>query len=908
ELLACCEEGKGEIKEGLDVMLSVPKRANDAMHVSMLEGLEEGLEVQGELLLQDSFLVWEPKSLIRKGRDRHLFLFELSLIFSKEIKDSSGRTKYLYKSRLRTSELGVTEHIEGDPCKFALWVGRTPTSDNKTILKASSLELKQEWVRSVRQVIQERRGHLRGALREPIPLPKTPNPTLGRQRSITRRETSEDADSLGDASSQPDTVSIASRTSQNTADSDKLSGGCELVVVLLDFSSGASGELSVRCGQTVELVERSADRPGWCLVRTTDQTPPQEGLLPMSALCLSHSHSAADMEGLIPACTTSCSTSSTSTTTSSCTSSSTTTSSSSSSSTMTAGRDSSLSGSEGSVLQTQSASQGSSPSVYGVGGAPGGAVGSPGSKRSGSGTGNTLKRWLTSPVRRLSQGKADGQKKPPVRTRRRDNRPELTTPLTTNTQTRRKEEAGQSGGEEEPEEESHTPLPPPMEIIKDPNNPESIDSDQGSNESDTEQRNKAMRGRMFVVNEMVQSEKDYVKDLGVIVEGFMSRLEVRGTPEEMRGKDKIVFGNIQQIYDWHRDFFLVELERCLQDHDLLADLFIKHERRLHMYVVYCQNKPRSEFIVIEYETFFEEIQHEISCRMSISDYLIKPIQRITKYQLLLKDFLKYTSKAGLDCEEIEKAVELMSLVPKRCNDMMNLGRLQGYEGKLTSQGKLLQQETFCVWEQDGGVLSRSKERRVFLFEQIVIFSELLRKGSSNPGYQFKNSIKVSYLSMQDSVDSDPCKFVLWSRGSAERFTLQASTTSIKLTWVETIAALLDAQNNFLSALQSPIEYQRKEGGVSVTRPLSSGRPPSAPPTPNGHAPQPPPDNEQDDQELVLVVQDFVAVREDEISVFRGEKVQVLASNQQGQSLVFRPANSDSPAAEGWVSRCALHTH
>lgn len=32
----------------------------------------------------------------------------------------------------------------------------------------------------------------------------------------------------------------------------------------------------------------------------------------------------------------------------------------------------------------------------------------------------------------------------------------------------------------------------------------------------------------------------------------------------------------------------------------------------------------------------QEIQHEISCRMSVSDYLIKPIQRITKYQLLLK--------------------------------------------------------------------------------------------------------------------------------------------------------------------------------------------------------------------------------------------------------------------------------
>ncbi|XP_072305966.1 kalirin-like [Eucyclogobius newberryi] len=921
ELLACCEEGKGEIKEGLDVMLSVPKRANDAMHVSMLEGLEEGLEVQGELLLQDSFLVWEPKSLIRKGRDRHLFLFELSLIFSKEMKDSSGRTKYLYKSRLRTSELGVTEHIEGDPCKFALWVGRTPTSDNKTVLKATSLELKQEWVRSIRQVIQERRGHLRGALREPIPLPKTPNPTLGRQRSINRRDTSEDADSLGDASSQPDTVSIASRTSQNTADSDKLSGGSEQVVVLLDFTTSLSGELSVKCGQTVELLERSAERPGWCLIRTTDQQTPPQGLVPMSALCLSHSHSAPDMEGLVPPSTASTSSTSPPGSTApstanagsntgpssggphTCNSNGSTSLSAHSMGNSTSNSRDSVFSSDGSGLIHSSPHTPTSPTVFGVGSPAGGAVGSPGPKRSGSGTGNTLKRWLTSPVRRLSQGKADGQKKPPIRMRRRDNRTE-TTPLNANSQTKpRKEDSVQSGGEEEPEEESSTPLPPPMQIIKDPNNPEALDSDQGSNESDTEQRNKALRGRMFVVTEMVQSEKDYVKDLAVIVEGFMSRLEVRGIPEDMRGKDKIVFGNIQQIYDWHRDFFLVELERCIQNHDLLADLFIRHERRLHMYIVYCQNKPKSEVIVIEYEKFFEEIQHEISCRMSISDYLIKPIQRITKYQLLLKDFLKYTSKAGLDCEEVEKAFELMSLVPKRCNDMMSLGRLQGYEGKLTSHGKLLQQETFCVWEQDGGVLSRSKERRVFLFEQIVIFSELLRKGSQNPGYQYKNSIKVSYLSMQEQVEGDLSKFVLWSRGSAERFTLQASNTAIKLTWVETITSLLDAQNNFLSALQSPIEYQRKEGGISVTRPLSS-----APPTPNGHAPQQPSDGDADDTELVLVTQDFVAVREDEISVYRGEKVQILASNQQGQSLVYRPANSDSPAAEGWVPRSVLRTH
>lgn len=113
-------------------MLSVPKKANDAMHLSMLEGegqpqaaqkctaadapkhlvpsssciilgFDGNIDSQGELILQESFQVWDPKTLIRKGRDRHLFLFEMSLVFSKEVKDSNGRSKYLYKSKLFVS-------------------------------------------------------------------------------------------------------------------------------------------------------------------------------------------------------------------------------------------------------------------------------------------------------------------------------------------------------------------------------------------------------------------------------------------------------------------------------------------------------------------------------------------------------------------------------------------------------------------------------------------------------------------------------------------------------------------------------------------------------------------------------------------------------------------------------------
>ena len=49
-----------------------------------------------------------------------------------------------------------------------------------------------------------------------------------------------------------------------------------------------------------------------------------------------------------------------------------------------------------------------------------------------------------------------------------------------------------------------------------------------------------------------------------------------------------------------------------------------------------------------------------------------------------------------------------------------------------------------------------------------------------------------------------------------------------------------------------------------------------------------------------VVSDFAALKEDEISVSKDELVQILAANQHNHFLVHRPANRESPAAEGWI--------
>ncbi|XP_057559670.1 rho guanine nucleotide exchange factor 25 isoform X2 [Hippopotamus amphibius kiboko] len=327
-----------------------------------------------------------------------------------------------------------------------------------------------------------------------------------------------------------------------------------------------------------------------------------------------------------------------------------------------------------------------------------------------------------------------------------------------------------------------------------------------ASESEEEQKKKALERSMYVLRELLETEKMYVDDLGQIVEGYMATMAAQGVPENLRGRDRIVFGNIQQIYEWHRDHFLQELQRCLKDPDWLAQLFIKHERRLHMYVVYCQNKPKSEHVVSEFgDSYFEELRQQLGHRLQLSDLLIKPVQRIMKYQLLLKDFLKYYSRAGMDTEELE--------------------------GKLTAQGKLLGQDTFWVTEPEAGGLlsSRGRERRVFLFEQIVIFSEALGggvRGGAQPGYVYKSSIKVSCLGLEGNLQGDPCRFALTSRGpegGIQRYVLQTADPAVSQAWIKQVAQILESQRDFLNALQSPIEYQRRESQTnSLGRPGGPG--------------------------------------------------------------------------------------
>ena len=55
-----------------------------------------------------------------------------------------------------------------------------------------------------------------------------------------------------------------------------------------------------------------------------------------------------------------------------------------------------------------------------------------------------------------------------------------------------------------------------------------------------------------------------------------------------------------------------------------------------MYLPFCKNKPASDGARVEHDKFFASRQNELGHKLSIEDLLIAPVQRLPKYQLLIK--------------------------------------------------------------------------------------------------------------------------------------------------------------------------------------------------------------------------------------------------------------------------------
>ncbi|XP_057563748.1 guanine nucleotide exchange factor DBS isoform X1 [Hippopotamus amphibius kiboko] len=346
--------------------------------------------------------------------------------------------------------------------------------------------------------------------------------------------------------------------------------------------------------------------------------------------------------------------------------------------------------------------------------------------------------------------------------------------------------------------------------------------------------------RRHVMNELLDTERVYVEELLCVLEGYAAEMDnplmTHLISTGLQNKKDVLFGNMEEIYHFHNRIFLRELENYIDCPELVGRCFLERVEELQIYEKYCQNKPRSESLWRQCSDcpFFQECQKKLDHKLSLDSYLLKPVQRITKYQLLLKEMLKY-SKSCEGAEDLQEALSSILGILKAVNDSMHLIAITGYEGNLSDLGRLLMQGSFSVWtdHKKGHAkvkdLARFKpmQRHLFLHEKAVLFCKKREENGEGyekaPSYSYKQSLNMTAVGITENVKGDAKKFEIWYNAREEVYIVQAPTPEIKAAWVREIRKVLTSQ---LQACREASQHRALEQSHSLPLPAPAGTSPS----------------------------------------------------------------------------------
>ncbi|XP_067303976.1 pleckstrin homology domain-containing family G member 4B isoform X2 [Pseudorasbora parva] len=292
-----------------------------------------------------------------------------------------------------------------------------------------------------------------------------------------------------------------------------------------------------------------------------------------------------------------------------------------------------------------------------------------------------------------------------------------------------------------------------------------------------------------IMDEMITTEREYVRSLSYIIEHYFPEMERLDLPQDLRGKRSIIFGNLEKLCDFHSQYFLKDLESCAHSPLSISSCFLQHEEQFGMYALYSKNKPRSDALLISHgNTFFKNKQVELGDKMDLASYLLKPIQRMSKYALLLKDLIKECGHSQeQELTDLRTAEEMVKFQLRHGNDLLAMDAIRGCDVNLKEQGQLRCQDEFIVW------CGRKKYlRHVFLFEDLILFSKTKKIEGGYDIYIYKQSYKTAEIGMTENVGDSGLRFEIWfrRRKSQDTFILQASSGEVKAVWTSVIGKIL----------------------------------------------------------------------------------------------------------------------
>ncbi|KLO18354.1 hypothetical protein SCHPADRAFT_899755 [Schizopora paradoxa] len=256
------------------------------------------------------------------------------------------------------------------------------------------------------------------------------------------------------------------------------------------------------------------------------------------------------------------------------------------------------------------------------------------------------------------------------------------------------------------------------------------------------------KARNNTIREIVETERKYVQDLE-----HMQRYANTLSSTSAISQDTIhlLFPNLNKLLDFQRRF-LIKLETCAElpwKEQRWGVHFVENEREFAVYEPYCANY--SEAIEI-----FMAVEQSLTAVTLISTgelpaFLIKPIQRICKYPLLLEALVKAASGSDYPYfDELKQGLDAAKRITDRINEAQRRqenvqtvksleARVEDWKGHhLSNFGELILDDIFMVMK-----MEIDREYHVFLFEKIILCcKELLPQtpGSSNRKNGKSNSI------------------------------------------------------------------------------------------------------------------------------------------------------------------------
>ncbi|XP_031758429.1 rho guanine nucleotide exchange factor 4 isoform X2 [Xenopus tropicalis] len=355
--------------------------------------------------------------------------------------------------------------------------------------------------------------------------------------------------------------------------------------------------------------------------------------------------------------------------------------------------------------------------------------------------------------------------------------------------------------------------------------------------------------RTNVINEILNTEKHYIKHLKDICEGYIKQCRKR---DDMFTEDQLwtIFGNIEEIYKFQKKFLKTLEKRINKDSPHLSEIgscFLEYQTDFQIYSEYCNNHPNactelSKLTKVKkYVHFFE------TCRLlqkmidiSLDGFLLTPVQKICKYPLQLAELLKYTNSQHRDYTNVEAALDAMKNVARLINErkrrLENIDKIAHWQSSIEDwEGEdILARSSELIHSGELTKIShlqpKGQQRIFFLFDHQIVFckKDLLRRDI----LYYKGKIDMDdmeVLNVEDGKDKDfnitvKNAFKLQGKVSEEIHLFLAKKPEHKQRWLQAFEeerkqVLLDKETGF-----SISEIQKKQAMINASKPHPAGKP------------------------------------------------------------------------------------